>query len=219
MKLQEQYKRLFKGKPRSNDGVLLTENDDKIRLAKAYLPIVKANAKLKQLGLKKAEITSDNRLKMTFNKYLEDRDVLDDIIPIEVRWAGIGMDNDFDKDIYNIYIVFNLKNRPASAKSPLEDIDWDYNKEGKTISVGDTSDDGRGTMEAVGTVEINGVEYEWAWTKDTENVEDDDPDREEGASFSNVTIDPNGEAIDAMEVDDGLFDAIHTNVLAELGLE
>lgn len=117
MNLAKKYKQLFEGKVRSNDNALLTEND-----AKTYLPIVKADAKLKQLGMTNVEITSDKQLKMTFNKYLDDIDVFDEVIPNEVRSAGVGMDFDFDKDIHNVYIQFNTNDGPASTSTSTAEV-------------------------------------------------------------------------------------------------
>ena len=109
MNLAKKYKQLFEGKVRSNDSKLLNEND-----AETYLPIVQADAKLKQLGMTNVEITSDKQLKMTFNKYLDDITVFDKIIPDEVRSAGVGMDFDFDKDIHNVFIQFNANDSEAN---------------------------------------------------------------------------------------------------------
>ncbi len=95
----------FEGKIRSNDAALLTEKD-----AKTYLPLIQADAKLKQLGLAKVEINSSKELIITFKTKLPDGEYYDgkgpvpkgkqitdaiwDVIPDEVIDGGLGVGSD-----------------------------------------------------------------------------------------------------------------------------
>ena len=201
MNLGQKYKQLFEGKIRSNDFTLLTEND-----AKKYFPIVKKDAKLKQLGMTNVTVLTghypDHNLetddiKIMFKSRLPAKgtpeydlitDTILDLIPDGKRIGGVSV----GKDKKTIYVSFS-KQSTSSSKSTSSAEVTDH----------DEMDD---TIEFEGT--INGK----SWTATKEWMQD-------GAIFTSV-YDENDD--DLQEKDENAYDDVITAIndyMEEEGLE
>jgi len=169
MNLGEKYKQLFEGKVRSNDAALLTENN-----AETYLPIVQADAKLKQLGLANVEINSSKELVITFKNSLPDGEYYDGKGPVpkgkqitDAIWGIIPyklIDLGFGKDGKSYEVEFKQKSSSTSS-SPIDAVlkvadKMSYEAIERVIEVEDGSVDGR-DRNASGTLTIANQIYNW----------------------------------------------------------
>jgi len=165
MNLAKKYKQLFEGKGRSNDAALLTEKD-----AKTYLPIVKADAKLKQLGMINVEITPEEQLKMTFKHIPYEKrqqlyDTIFKLIPSEDREGGLFP--------IGSKIIVGFKSTSSSTstseavamKTLIKSSGAEYDKIVASVNVEDGSVSGR-DREASGTIEIDGATFDWTMETD-----------------------------------------------------
>ena len=130
MNLRKKYKQLFEGKVRSNDALLLTEGVVSMyKDAKTYLPIVKADAKLKQLGMTNVEITPEKELKITFKSKIpynspksdQISDIILNLIPSEDRDAGLG----YPADEKSIHVSFQGTVSSTSSSTGARNLETD----------------------------------------------------------------------------------------------
>ena len=192
MNLGKKYKQLFEGKIRSNDGILLTEND-----ALELLPIVKKDAKLKQLGMTNLKVLSGyypnhnldtDDLKIMFKSRLPAKgtpeydliaDTILDLIPDGKRISGLRVGKD-----KKTFIVSFSKQSTSSSKSTSQSS--------AEVTDHDEMDD---TIEFEGT--INGK----SWTATKEYMRD-------GAIFTSV-YDEND---DTLPEDEEAYDEVITAI-------
>ena len=202
MNLGKKYKQLFEGKIRSNDGILLTEND-----ALELLPIVKKDAKLKQLGMTNLKVLSGyypnhnldtDDLKIMFKSRLPAKgtpeydliaDRILDLIPDGKRIGGVRVGKD-----KKTFIVSFSKQSTSSSKSTSQSS--------AEVTDHDEMDD---TIEFEGT--INGKS--WTATKEWQ---------QDGAIFTSV-YDEND---DTLPEDESAYNEVITAIndyMEENGLE
>lgn len=192
MNLGKKYKQLFEGKIRSNDGILLTEND-----ALELLPIVKKDAKLKQLGMTNLKVLSGyypnhnldtDDLKIMFKSRLPAKgtpeydliaDTILDLIPDGKRISGLRVGKD-----KKTFIVSFSKQSTSSSKSTSQSS--------AEVTDHDEMDD---TIEFEGT--INGKS--WTATKEWQ---------QDGAIFTSV-YDEND---DTLPEDEEAYDEVITAI-------
>ena len=178
MNLGKKYKQLFEGKIRSNDALLLTEYSAfKKDVAEKWLPLVQADAKLKQLGMAKVEIDDFKDLVITFKTKLPDGEYWDgkgpvpkakqisdaiwDVIPDEEIEGGLRP----GKDGKSYEVEFAKPKSSSTSSTPVEAVlkiadKMSYEAIERVIEVEDGSVDGR-DREASGTLTIANQIYNW----------------------------------------------------------